>query len=128
MNRAAVIVLLLLTIACNRAESPRAGETAAATPAPAGNVEKGKLLAVQYGCNVCHILPGVEGPQGALGPSLEGLASRPTISYNAVQNTPENLVKYIQNPPAMNPQSTMPALGIAEGDVKDIAAYLMTLK
>ena len=126
MKRAAVVLLLLLTVACNRAESPKAAATTA--PPPIGNAERGKLLAAQYGCNVCHIVPGVEGPQGTLGPSLEGVASRPAISYNAVQNTPDNLVKYIQNPPAMNPQSTMPALGIVDADVKDIAAYLLTLK
>ena len=126
MKRAAVVLLLLLTVACNRAESPKA--TATTAPPPIGNAERGKLLAAQYGCNVCHIVPGVEGPQGTLGPSLEGVASRPAISYNAVQNTPDNLVKYIQNPPAMNPQSTMPALGIVDADVKDIAAYLLTLK
>lgn len=127
MKRAVLPVLLLLTIACNRAESAKTADTPAAPP-PIGNAEKGKLLAAQYGCNVCHILPGVEGPQGALGPSLAGVASRPAISYNAVQNTPDNLVRYIQNPPAMNPQSTMPALGIPDADAKDIAAYLLTLK
>ena len=124
MNRALAALLLLFVLACNRAESP------AAPPAPPaiGNTERGRVLAAQYGCAVCHIIPGVDGPQGALGPSLQGVASRPLISFDAVKNTPENLVKYIENPPAMNPQSTMPALGLPPDDVKDIAAYLLTLK
>ena len=102
-----------------------------ATPAPAppiGNADHGKALAAQYGCNVCHTVPGVEGPQGSLGPSLAGVASRPRISLGKVQNTPENLVKYLQDPAAMYPQSSMPPIGLTDADAKDIAAYLLTLK
>lgn len=116
--------LLLLLAACNRGEQPAA---TAAEP-PIGNAQRGKLLAAQYGCNVCHILPGVEGPQGALGPSLAGVASRPSISNGTVQNTPANLIQYVQEPQKLNPQSTMPALGIPSGDAQDIAAYLVTLR
>lgn len=120
-----IAVLLLLFVACNRAESPA---PAPAAPPPIGNAERGKLLAAQYGCNVCHIVPGVEGAQGALGPSLAGVASRPVISNGTVQNTPEHLSQYIQNPASLNPQSTMPALGLPPGDANDIAAFLLTLK
>ncbi|HYI08151.1 MAG TPA: hypothetical protein VEK57_03685 [Thermoanaerobaculia bacterium] len=45
-----------------------------------------------------------------------------------MQNTPENVVKYIQDPPAMNPNSSMPPIGLTDFDTKDIAAYLLTLK
>lgn len=126
------LLLALLAVACNRDEAAKP----MAKPAPAaatrnvesGNAERGKALAAQYGCNVCHVVPGVEGPQGSLGPSLAGVASRPAISYGKVQNTPENLVKYVQDPPSMNPQSSMPPIGLTDVDAKDIAAYLLTLK
>ena len=127
MKRLALSLLLLLTaVACNRDEASKA-----ITPAPAapiGNAERGRALLAQYGCNVCHIVPGVEGPQGSLGPSLAGVASRPAISFGVVQNTPENLVKYIMEPASLNPQSSMPPVGLTEVDAKDIAAYLITLK
>lgn len=127
MKRMTAALLLLLAVACNRDEAAKS--TATPTPAPPiGNAERGKALAAQYGCNVCHAVPGVEGPQGSLGPSLAGVASRPAISYGKVQNTPENLVKYIQDPPSMNPQSSMPPIGLTDVDAKDIAAYLLTLK
>lgn len=116
-------VLLLVLAACNRTP-----ETPAKVSAAAGNAERGKALITQYGCNVCHIVPGTDGPQGSLGPSLQGVASRPTISYGAVQNTPANLAKYIADPPSMNPQTTMPSLGLAGTDAHDITAYLLTLK
>ena len=78
--------------------------------------------------NVCHLVPGVDGPRGSLGPSLQGVASRPMISQGTVKNTPPNLVLYLQNPASLNPQSTMPPLGVSADDAKDIAAFLMTLK
>ena len=126
MKRAFFLLLTTLVVACNR------GETAAPAPPPApppiGDASRGPMLAAQYGCNVCHIIPGVAGPQGSLGPSLQGLASRPGFSQGAVQNTPENLVKFIQDPPSLNPQSSMPPSGVSEADAKDLAAYLLTLK
>jgi cytochrome c2 len=127
MKRLALpLILLLLAVACNRDEASKS----LATPQtkPIGNAERGQALAGQYGCNVCHVVPGVEGPQGSLGPSLAGVASRPAISFGKVQNTPENLAKFIQEPAAMNPQSSMPPIGLTEVDAKDIAAYLLTLK
>jgi cytochrome c len=125
MKRAALLILLLA--ACNRGEEPAAA-TAPAAPPAIGNPERGKLLAAQHGCNVCHVIPGVEGPQGSLGPSLQGVASRPMISYDTVPNTPANLVQYIQQPATLNPASSMPPLGVAPGDAQDIAAFLMTLE
>jgi cytochrome c2 len=122
----AFAVLLLAALACSRAEP--APPAAPPAPPPIGDAARGKMLIGQHGCNVCHVTPGVEGAQGALGPSLAGVASRATISNGAVKNTPENLAKYVENPGALNPDSTMPALGIPTADAKDIAAYLLTLK
>ena len=119
--------LFLLTLACAKTEAP-APTTTTAPAAPAGNVARGQQLVGQYGCNVCHIVPAIEGPQGSLGPSLAGLASRPTISLGAVQNTRANLVQFIQNPGSLNPQSAMAPVGVTPPDAADIAAYLMTLK
>lgn len=134
MNRAAVLLSLLPVLAaCNRPEQ-QPPTLATATPATAaaphliGNPVRGKALAAQYGCNVCHIIPGVEGPQGSLGPSLQGLVSRPLIGYDTVKNTPQNVSQYIQNPASLNPQTSMPALGLTPADANDIAAYLTTLK
>lgn len=63
-----------------------------------------------------------------LGPSLQGLASRPTISFGSVQNTRTNLEQFIQNPASLNPQSSMPPLHLAGNDAQDITAFLMTLR
>jgi cytochrome c len=110
------VCLILLLAACGRKE------------APAANVERGRELIGQYGCNVCHTIPGITGVQGMIGPSLEGVASRPTISNGIVQNTPENLAKFIQSPVSMNPASNMPGLNMPPADAQEIAGYLRTLR
>ena len=105
----------LLLVACGKSEEQI-------------NAERGRLLIEQYGCNVCHSIPGIAGAQGSIGPALEGLASRPAISNGNVPNTPENLAKFVQNPASLNPVSNMPGLNMPDADAQAIAAYLRTLK
>jgi cytochrome c2 len=121
-----LLLLILLATGCKDAET--IAHTPAPPPPPLGNAGRGRELIAQYGCNVCHLVPGVEGPRGRLGPSLQGVASRPSISEGTVPNTPENLVRFIQNPAALNPQSAMPPLSLPLADAQDIAAYLGTLR
>lgn len=111
-----VLCLFLFAVACHR-ES-----------APIGNAERGKLLVTQYGCNVCHVTPGVGGPQGRIGPSLAHVASQPTLSNATFKNTPENLAQFIQQPASLNPASSMPPLNVTPDDARDLTAYLMSLK
>ena len=85
-------------------------------------------MASRYGCGVCHVIPGIEGARGQLGPSLAGVASRPKISLGTVDNTPENLVQFIRDPGSKNPQSSMPAMAINDDEAWAIVAYLETLK
>lgn len=114
--------------ACSHPEAADTTSAPPAAPTPAPNVERGQQLSAQYGCGVCHVIPGVPGAEGALGPSLAGVALRPMISEGVVQNTPENMVRYIQNPGSLNPQSSMPALAIPPADAEAIATFLFTLK
>jgi cytochrome c2 len=120
------LLTLLFVLACNRAETPSAQQT---PPPPAtGDVERGRQLISQYACNVCHVVPGTQGPQGRLGPSLAGVASRPSISNGVVPNTPENLRQFIHNPASLNPQSSMPPIQMPEADAQAITAFLLTLR
>jgi cytochrome c2 len=121
MKRTLTLPLLLtLTFACHREEPPKA---VASQPAAEGNADAGKAAIDKYGCNACHVIPGVEGPRGMVGPSLEHLKSRPFLAGN-LPNNRETLVRWVQNPQAINPQDTMPNLGVTPADAKDIAAYL----
>lgn len=126
-----LILLVLAAVACNRAETPATPPPApkpAATQVITGDPERGRQLIPQYACNACHTIPGIQGLQGSLAPPLAGLASRPTISYGTVPNTPENLRQYILNPTSLNPQSAMPPIVMPDNDIRDITAFLLTLK
>lgn len=131
MKRTVLALSLLAVSACGRTETPSM-PAAPKPPATAqttvtSGLENGKLLMQQYGCLTCHIVPGIDGPRGMVGPSLEAFASRPKI-LDKIPNTDENLVSYLQNPSAIDPQTSMPNLGISAEEAKDIAAYLATLK
>ena len=41
-------------------------------------------------------------------------------------NTPENMLRWLQNPPAVDPLTAMPNLGVTEADARDMAGYLYT--
>ncbi len=125
MKRLAFL-LLLTSLACNaQREQPVAPKRAAT---PASPTEQGRQLISQYGCNGCHVIPGIDGAQGTLGPSLAGVASRPTLSEGSVPNNPANLAQFVQNPASLNPQSSMPPTGVTDEEASAIAAYLATLK
>ncbi|HEX5513314.1 MAG TPA: c-type cytochrome [Gammaproteobacteria bacterium] len=91
-----------------------------------GNPQRGPELLIQYGCAGCHTIPGVRGATGQVGPPLEGIAGRVYIA-GVLPNTPDNLRRWIENPPAINPKTAMPVTGAAGDNARDIVAYLYTL-
>ena len=91
------------------------------------NVDRGRQLIAQYGCTACHIIPGVKGPRGMVGPPLEHIGAQNMIA-GKIPNTPANMERWLQNPQAMDPTNAMPNLGVTPNDAKEIAAYLYTLK
>jgi len=92
-----------------------------------GNPARGKELIQTYGCGACHIIPGVPGARGLVGPPLNLFADR-TMVGGVVPNTPENLVHWVENPPSIDPKTAMPDLGVSQSQAQDIAAYLYTLR
>lgn len=101
----------------------------AASPArsPIGNADAGLRAIYQYMCVTCHTIPGTVNGTPNVGPPLDGIASRRYIG-GVLLNTPDNMVRWLSNPQAVDPMSGMPNLGLREQDARDIAAYLYTLK
>jgi len=75
---------------------------------------------------VCHQIPGVPGARGLVGPPLQGFGARVYIA-GRFENTEPTLVRWIVNPPALEPTTAMPAVGVKESEARDIAAYLLSL-
>ena len=92
-----------------------------------GDPDRGKSAVQKYGCGACHTIPGIPGAYATVGPPLTQMGSRNYIA-GVMKNTPENLIQWIQNPPAVDPKTAMPHLGISESDARDVAAFIYTLK
>jgi cytochrome c len=82
------------------------------------------LMAAQ--CAACHVVPGVHGAVGAVGPSLRGIARQRTIA-GRLPNTPNNMVRWLMHPQRIDPGNAMPEMGLTEPQARRIAAYLRTL-
>jgi cytochrome c2 len=129
MTRVALSFLLIAVAACGGSEQSQPTRQPSAPAAQLeGKALEGQKIVMNYGCNVCHTIPGTDGPQGTLGPSLAGVGSRPTISFGKVENSPDNLAQFVQNPASVHPQSSMPPTGLSDAESEAVAAFLMTLK
>ncbi len=105
------------------------GSQAAGGAAGGADPNAGKQLIAQKGCGSCHVVPGVAGAVGSVGPSLTGIAGRTKIAGGAVNNNgPDDLKKWIMNPNGLKPGTAMPSLGLSDDEAAKIVAYLETLK
>jgi cytochrome c1 len=92
-----------------------------------GNAHHGKQLIQGYGCGACHMVPGVAGARGLVGPPLFYLGQR-TMIAGMLPNSPDNLARWIEHPTSVNPKTAMPDLGLTSDQAYDIVAYLYTVQ
>jgi cytochrome c2 len=92
-----------------------------------GNADRGRAAIDRFGCGACHIITGIAGADGQVGPSLSDIASRTEIAGH-LPNQPSSMIRWLRYPQAVAPGNGMPDQGIGEGDARDIAAYLYTLR
>jgi cytochrome c len=88
-----------------------------------GDAERGAVAVEQYGCTSCHAVPGVPSVENGIGPSLDGFAERRYIA-GQLPNRPEELIRWLLDPQAIEPGTAMPDTGLSEEEARDIAAYL----
>jgi cytochrome c oxidase subunit II len=86
----------------------------------------GQTVFMHNACINCHTISGTVAT-GRFGPDLTHLASRDTIASGPIENTPENLRKWIEDPNTMKPGSLMPAMHLNDHDLDVITAYLTQL-
>jgi len=91
-----------------------------------GDPAAGRVLIQRVGCGACHVIPGVSGPRGRVGPPLEGFAARRLIA-GRLPNRPQELALWVRNAPALDPGAGMPPMPLDEQQARDVAAYLYTL-
>ena len=82
------------------------------------------IIAAQ--CSSCHVVPGVSGAVGNVGPSLRGIAKQRMIA-GRLPNNPDNMVRWLMHPQKIDPGNAMPEMGLTDDQARRIAAYLATL-
>jgi cytochrome c oxidase subunit II len=87
---------------------------------------EGETVFMHSACINCHTIAGTVAT-GRFGPDLTHLASRDTIASGPIENTPENLRKWIADPNSMKPGVLMPSMHLNDHDLNVITAYMTTL-
>jgi cytochrome c len=95
--------------------------------AAGGSPERGASTIRRFDCGSCHTIPGIRGARGVVGPPLTAMARRTYIA-GRLPNRPDNLVRWVRDPHAVDELTAMPAVGLDEQQARDVAAYLYTLR
>lgn len=90
-------------------------------------VQHGANLIQHYGCGSCHMIPGINGADGLVGPPLTHWGRRSYIA-GMMPNNPDNLTFWVQHPQKVVPGVDMPEMGIDDQEARAIAAYLDTIQ
>lgn len=100
------------------------GERKPPVAAGAPDAGRGRIALSQYGCQSCHMIPGVTGPRVHVGPPLEDMGAR-TFIAGSIPNTRANLERWIMDPRQLDHRTAMPDLDVTARDAADMAAYLL---
>jgi cytochrome c oxidase subunit II len=101
-------------------------QQAAAATSSSGEAARGEQVFRGLTCVNCHAISGISDAQA--GPNLTHLASRTTLGAGIIQNTPEHLARWIVNPHDIKPGVQMPGYQLSQADLRDLVAYLGSLK
>ena len=100
----------------------------AAAPVPSsGNAQKGLALFQQMSCVNCHAIKGTTAIS-QVGPDLTHFAGRKQIGAGIVDNTPENLRRWLRDPQQVKIGVKMPNFRFTDEQVTELADYIETLK
>jgi cytochrome c1 len=91
-----------------------------------GDPTAGAKDIASFGCGGCHVIPGIDGADGTVGPPLTDFGHRGFIA-GELSNKPSNLMLWLRDPQGVEPGTDMPNLGVDDAQARDIAAYLYTL-
>ncbi len=121
MRRTVAIAAVLALAACG------SGERGPVVTVPGGNARRGRDLVEVYACGSCHVVPRVLGADSKVGPPLDGFAERVYIA-GEIPNNSQNLIRWLMNPRAIEPNTAMPPMGVTAAEARDLAAFLYTLR
>lgn len=89
--------------------------------------ERDRQAFLAQSCINCHRVRGTKA-QGTYAPDLTHLMSRETLASGEIENTPDNLARWVHDPQPIKPGCLMPAFGLSPADEESIVRYLRTLR
>jgi|SRR5689334_1468372 len=98
-------------------------EDAVAKALTGGDPAQAPNLIRRYGCGGCHTISAIAGADGKVAAPLDQLRKRVYVA-GVLQNTPDNVVRWIVSPRIFSPQTAMPETGITESEARHVAAFL----
>jgi cytochrome c oxidase subunit 2 len=101
------------------------GQLGAAAPTLPGAA--GGAALVLDRCSACHTIRGTSAG-GLVGPELTHLMSRATIAGGTLPNDASHLADWIAHTQRIKPGTTMPEFALTEAQMRDVIAYLSTLR
>jgi cytochrome c oxidase subunit 2 len=87
----------------------------------------GKLAFLSKPCAACHTVRGTPAT-GTTGPDLTHIGSRQTIAAGLFETTRGSLAAWIADPQTLKPGNNMPMVPLTSVELRDISAYMESLK
>ncbi len=94
---------------------------------PIGSPAHGEALIAEKGCGGCHMIPGILGADGLVGPPLTMMGRRVFVA-GLLRNTQQNLAAWVLDPQSIVPGVAMPSTNLTPAEALDVAAYLETIR
>lgn len=107
-------------------EQWRAEQVRPAAPPTGESGHTGQKLFMER-CAGCHTVRGSDAA-GLFAPDLTHVGSRRQIAAGTLDNTPENMLDWIQNAQKIKPDSRMPSFALTTQEADALSAYLATLR
>ncbi|WP_425399291.1 cytochrome c oxidase subunit II [Aeoliella sp.] len=104
-----------------------AEQSAKPTDTPSAIAEAGKQLFFSYTCVNCHTIEGTAA-MANIGPDLTYIARRKELGGGVLENSPENLGRWLKDPQEFKPGCKMPNFNLTDEQVQQLVAYLDSMK
>jgi cytochrome c oxidase subunit II len=90
-------------------------------------IAAGREVFMRKPCAACHTIRGTQAA-GTAGPDLTHIASRRTIAAGLIDNTRGAMAAWIADPQTMKPGNNMPLVELTSDELRQLSAYMESLK
>jgi cytochrome c oxidase subunit 2 len=102
-------------------------QRAEAVQPTSGPAQAGAEVFQRSACVACHTVRGTNA-RGVIGPDLTHIGSRRTLAAGMLDNTPENMSRWIRDPQGVKVGNKMVLPPVGDQDLAAIVAYLQALR